>query len=558
MPRSILRLALVAGIGCLIAFTQVASVALADDEPGELYTATKKEFVEKFEKFKREGLTAAQIQKLTHQLLEAVGDRIDGTGTEFLLKTMNKQAENTVWIMKQKKTVEELIDFVGDVYAMASSDTPPDPEEAYKLLSKGVGLAAKLADEIPVLKLVAVPMLEASAQAIKNGEDDIAVIAAAAKARDEAVELGWRSPDYSYALLAATEMDEAEDDEPTEEDLQWEADRILRQADYGDRLSACGVEYSVYDKASVARRRARKRVGNQQELLDKDKRSANTRRVRYNALVPHYKGSHTGFRNALKYRDNLRAEMQLAESRGNGQAYLTLKEMLENFEKELVSLKENLRKEYKETSQMRSEYLEARIKAAQTRSEYNSLLEAYKKIDSDVKKAKAAFDSCMELSDASESTKEVIEIKYLSDVNELSWGNLWRPLEKTTSTLGGRKYKKSLRTVPKKGGISGFVEVKLGGMFSEFHAIAGMLEPYPIHSIDPICATSRRMGYKVIVDDVIKAEGISLYDYRTINVNIKDAQKLRLEVNDGGDEHWCDWFVWADAYVVCNGPCEAD
>ena len=97
MSKSIHRLALVVGIGCFVVFTLAASVALADgDDP---FTAAKKEFVEKFEKFKKEGLTAAQVKELTDQLLEAAGDKIDGTGTETLLKTMNKQAANTVWII---------------------------------------------------------------------------------------------------------------------------------------------------------------------------------------------------------------------------------------------------------------------------------------------------------------------------------------------------------------------------------------------------------------------------------------------------------------------------
>ena len=71
--------------------------------------------------------------------------------------------------------------------------------------------------------------------------------------------------------------------------------------------------------------------------------------------------------------------------------------MLKNYEKDLVSWKENLHKDHKKVSQMHSKYLEAKIKAAHTRGKYNSLLEAFKKIDSDFKKAKAAFDACIEL-----------------------------------------------------------------------------------------------------------------------------------------------------------------
>ncbi|MCK5642486.1 MAG: hypothetical protein KAJ19_16890, partial [Gammaproteobacteria bacterium] len=190
MPKSIDWLALLVGICCFVVFAPSPSQALADGEWDELFAMKKKEFIEEFERFKKEGLTAEQVEELTDKLLEAAGDKIEGTGTETLLKTMNKQAKNTVWIMEKKENIEDLIDFVGDVYAMASSDAPPDPVEAYKALSKGVGLAAKLAEKMPVMKVVAVPMLKAYAQAIRNGEKDIEAIAAATKATNRAIELG--------------------------------------------------------------------------------------------------------------------------------------------------------------------------------------------------------------------------------------------------------------------------------------------------------------------------------------------------------------------------------
>ncbi len=192
---------------CLLVLALAAPLAPAYADDDGLYEATKAEFVKKFEKFKKDGLSADEVKKLTDQLLKAVGDKIDGTGTKTLLKIMNKQAENVSKLLKTKDTLEDLIDFVGDLYAMASSDMPPDPVDAYKALSKGIGLAAKLADKIPVLKIIAVPMLEAYAEAVKNGETHIEAINTATKAKNEAIALGWRAMDYGQAL-EATEMEE--------------------------------------------------------------------------------------------------------------------------------------------------------------------------------------------------------------------------------------------------------------------------------------------------------------------------------------------------------------
>jgi hypothetical protein len=400
VPKSFLRTVLIAGISILIGLTQGASLALADDDIAELYDATKKEFVDKFEKFKKEGLTAEQVEELTDQLLDLAGDEIEGTGTETLLKTMNQQAKNTVSVLKKKENLEDLIDFVGDLYAIGSSDAPPDPVDAYKALGKGVGLGAKLADKIPVLNMVAVPMMEAYAQAIKNGEGHIEAIDAATKAKNEIIELGWRSPDYSDELLAATEMDEAEDEEPTEEELQWEADRILRQAEYGERLDACRAEYDAYDRAATARSEAWKKLEAQSAVLKQGERSAATKRHAYNDLIPNYKNSHAGLQKALEKRDMEYARMERAKAQGNEQGYQARKAMLQEFERELASRKQTLREDYEKISQRRSRYLEAKAVVARARREYRALRTAYEAIDRDFKQAKAAFDACMESGDA--------------------------------------------------------------------------------------------------------------------------------------------------------------
>ena len=155
------------------------------------------------------------------------------------------------------------------------------------------------------------------------------------------------------------------------------------------------------------------------------------------------------------------------------------------------------------------------------------------------------------------SKEDDTNVKYLHDTQELRSANLYEGLNKTAITMGGKRYPKSIMTHPEDKGVIGFVEYNLDGKFKSFHALAGMAETYPDHNSPSQkgCKNTKRMGYKVIVDGVTKAEGISLYDHRTININISGAKLLRLEVDDGGDSASCDWFSWANAYVVCDGPC---
>lgn len=205
-------------ISCLMIFAGAIFVGCEKTDQQVFYDATKEEFMDKFDEFKKEGLTEKQVKQLTDKLLEVAGDKIDGTGTKTLLKAMNKQAKNTTWIMQRKAASEKLIGFVGDVYAIALSDAPPDPMDAYKELDKGVDLAAQLADNMLGLNVTAVPMLKAYSQAIKNGEKHIDAIAAATRAKNSAIELAWESMDHDE-VLAVTEMDEIEDDEPDDRDL---------------------------------------------------------------------------------------------------------------------------------------------------------------------------------------------------------------------------------------------------------------------------------------------------------------------------------------------------
>lgn len=204
-------------------------------------------------------------------------------------------------------------------------------------------------------------------------------------------------------VIDAPRPDKEDSEEPApdpaiaEEKRQWEADREKRQADNGECLSKCSEEDIVYDKLFYAALGAWSRLANQKKLLDKNKQSANTMQDHYNdKLLPAYKRHRADYRRAVERRKDEYARMKRAESEGDEQGRLAHQENLETTKKTLVLWKETVNKHYQILSQRKSEYREAKSKAAQARRKYNSLLDDHKTTESDFKKAKTAFDTCIE------------------------------------------------------------------------------------------------------------------------------------------------------------------
>lgn len=212
---------LIVGISFLLVFAGAIFFASPQRDAPDSFDATKEGFVDNFADFKKAGLTEKEVKELTDKLLELAGDTINGTGTKILLTAMNNQAENTISILRRKAAIEKLINFVADVYSIASSDAPLDSMVTYKALVKGVELATKLDGEMLGLSVTAVPMLKAYSHAIKNGDSHIEAIDAATKAKNSAIELGWESMDHDEVLVVIEmeEMEEIEDDEPDDREL---------------------------------------------------------------------------------------------------------------------------------------------------------------------------------------------------------------------------------------------------------------------------------------------------------------------------------------------------
>ncbi len=388
------------------AFTGTAEAATEDSSWEEIYNEAKKDFTDKFEKFKKEGLSAEEVKDLTDKLLEAAGDRIEGTGTETLLMTMNKQAENTVWIMEKKETLEELIDFVGDVYAMSLSDTPPDPVDAYKALSKGVNLAVKLVGKIPVMKIVAVPMLKAYAQAIKNGEHHIEAIAKATNFKNKVIKLGWMPLDYDDLawLTEKNRENQGEEEKPTEEELEYEKWKKLEQARKKLCAKYCSKQYKAYDDGFREQYRAWEKADKAKKALDKSQKLAKKARSRYNGFVSGYKKYHKKYRKALEtYKKNsgpIKKKIIIAEKKckkGDKKACTRLKEyrkILRPHEEKFERWSIKLKKEFKKIAAKQSKYLKARVKAIQAEEKFHLLFEGYEGKRSRFLELKAAYEKC--------------------------------------------------------------------------------------------------------------------------------------------------------------------
>jgi hypothetical protein len=367
----------------------------ADDDWQEIYDGAKADFTKKFEQFKKDGLSAEQTKELCELLKKAGGKNIEGTGTEVLLNALHQQAKNASSIMEKKEKLEKLIEFVGDVYALSISDTPPDGVEAYEALAKGMPLLAELADEIPVINKVAVPMIEAYGQAIENGLPHIKAIAKATDRKNELIAVGWRSwppPDELYWM---TEMEEEEEVALTEEEIIGEA--IL--AEERERNAACAreceAEYVVYDKAIEVRGRAWRLAQTAWAELKEAKEEVNRHRHNYSDARPRYNNYRANFKRTL---DDYKVDQERVErlkKEGATEAARVAEELLASKKERLVGWVETLRTDYRLLSLKREKYAQAMTDVLEARENYETLLTEYKASDEESRRAYEVYNDCI-------------------------------------------------------------------------------------------------------------------------------------------------------------------
>lgn len=366
----------------------------ADDDWQEIYDEAKAAFIQKFEQFKKDGLSAKQTKELLEQLKEVGGDEISGTGTEFLLNTMHQQTKNVISIMDKKETVEMLIEFVGDVYALSISDTPPDGVEAYRALAKGVPLLSKLADQIPVLRIVAVPMIDAYAQAIKNGEWHIMAIAASQGAKNAAIRQVWKEVPGEETLFSITELEIEEEEPLTEEELVWEALRVEERERNQACAGVCKTEDIAYQKAAYARNDAITSVQRAKKGLDEVRTAAETERLEYNHAVMRLNKYRQDFKKSLDKYNEGRSRMEQMQKEGNTEGEKFMKEWLMPEKKRLISWKDTLRADFDAVVVRQEKHHLVKVDAYQAKQSYESLLADYKEKNADFQKAYRASNDC--------------------------------------------------------------------------------------------------------------------------------------------------------------------
>jgi hypothetical protein len=151
-------------------------------------------------------------------------------------------------------------------------------------------------------------------------------------------------------------------------------------------------------------------------------------------------------------------------------------------------------------------------------------------------------------------TATQVSIVYLSDLPESASGNLHyglgkdKPYWASSLIIAGQTFQKGLSTPPvDQNGSRGFVEYQLKGEFKKFYATLGFAEG---GEDPPGCVGS--MNYYVLVDgrQVQAGPFPKRSNILNLEVDLHDVENLRLEVDNGGDGHWCDHAAWGDARLI--------
>ncbi len=141
---------------------------------------------------------------------------------------------------------------------------------------------------------------------------------------------------------------------------------------------------------------------------------------------------------------------------------------------------------------------------------------------------------------------------YLSDLQESSSGNVHgglgkdRPYWQSELILADKRFSKGIVTHPMaENGRRAFVEYNLNGQYSYFRATLGSAQDHGNYG-------KGTMNYSVLVDG--KAMECGPFPVppstREINVDIRGARMLRLEVDNGYDGNNSDHAAWGNARLV--------
>ncbi len=137
---------------------------------------------------------------------------------------------------------------------------------------------------------------------------------------------------------------------------------------------------------------------------------------------------------------------------------------------------------------------------------------------------------------------------YLSDLSEIRSGDIHgglgknRPYWTPELVIGSRRFAKGIVTCPGPTGARAFVEYALNGQFSSFLATLGSAGDQGNYG-------KGTMNYFIQVDGRLVKQGRFPTPPATLELDIplRGAQTLRLEVDNGGDGHVADHAAWGDA-----------
>ena len=141
----------------------------------------------KWEKIKKDGLSAGDVEKLTDKLKELGGKDIDGTGVKQLLDSMNANAERLAKLKDAGDKLEKMIALV-ETFKNLPTGEEFDGQATVEALEDTLEIMADLASKIPPpFGTIAGPMMRAYKESVGGAADNIGAIQAAAEARDEAI-----------------------------------------------------------------------------------------------------------------------------------------------------------------------------------------------------------------------------------------------------------------------------------------------------------------------------------------------------------------------------------
>ncbi len=366
--------------------------ALAEDD----WQRAKREITERFERYKKEGLTAEETEKLTSALLDAAGDEIEGTGVGTLLRTLNQQSKNAVWLLDKKQTAEDLIDVVGTIYALATKEgslSSGDLVEAYRTLGKGVKLSTKLAELIPGMNIVMVPMLNAYAEAINNGAGHVAAIADARERKNRAIASWLQEPDYGPPPVEAWDL--VEEEPPTPEEIEWEKLRQEELARVEACIEICRDAYRAYNEIANTRARARDAAAATSAGLEEAVSKARRIQRNHNDRARKFNATLAGYRQRLARRDAERERLSRAEAERNTSAVAAYRQSIGKIEELLENFRKNLRTDLGRISTVQDDYLESRGELMKLRARYRAERDAYEQADNKYQVAVKAYQDCV-------------------------------------------------------------------------------------------------------------------------------------------------------------------